>query len=279
MRTWFLPLDFSFGAEGPIKLGTIIPHPKRPTLVLASLGSESPKIPLPDVQTLTESNHTHSNNSSSSTGLEILAKFVELASASGTVDTSGHRNLHYGNMDHEIRSFASPFSEESLAAIVKLPKVRKHIDSGLFGKRPVYIVSGLRIAKTSFTVTMETGSASHTKLSGSGPVPAGPAPAEIGGSVSRDVEKTKTDSYDTAAGIVFAYRLHVIRSKRDGDVESEIFSHKTAFLTGDGSSERQELMEITEVAGKEVDDDLEEEAEFTEYRIGEGDCCISFEAE
>jgi hypothetical protein len=39
MPTWFLPPDFTFAADGPIQLGTVIAHPKRPTQVLATLGS------------------------------------------------------------------------------------------------------------------------------------------------------------------------------------------------------------------------------------------------
>jgi outer membrane receptor for ferrienterochelin and colicin len=96
------------------------------------------------------------------------------------------------------------------------------MDSGVFGKRAVYIVSGVRIAKTLFTVTKETGASYGIELSGSGPLIPGPVLIELGASLAHNREKTVTDTYDTAPGIVFAYRVHVIRYKRAG-VETELF--------------------------------------------------------
>ena len=57
--------------------------------------------------------------------------------------------------------------------------------SGVFGKRPVYVVLGIRIAKTSFTVRKETGADSTVELSGSGPPPVPtPVPMELGAGVA-----------------------------------------------------------------------------------------------
>ncbi|KAL8364679.1 hypothetical protein RB595_003791 [Gaeumannomyces hyphopodioides] len=266
MPSWFLPPDFTFTADGPLRLGTVIPHPTRPTLVLATPDDKtSLPVPLPQETILTETNHAHSREATHSTGLKILARFVNLASGSAKVDVSRHRSLHYSAVDHEVCTFAAPLSDAAITAIVALPKVRKHIDSGIFGKRPVYVVSGLRIAVSSFTVMCEADTSVQVQVPAGGP--AGAVPVELGGEVSTSVGEAKTDCYDTAPGIVFAYRLHVIRSKGSTHAEAEMFSHRTAFLTGEGDD--AELMEVAEVTASVLNDDLEEQVDAREENVDE----------
>jgi hypothetical protein len=59
MPTWFLPPDFTFAADSPIQLGTVIAHPKKPTLVLTTLSSLDSSITLPKTSILTETNHAY----------------------------------------------------------------------------------------------------------------------------------------------------------------------------------------------------------------------------
>lgn len=267
-KTWFLPPNFSFLPDGELALGTVIQYPSRPTLALASLRPDShPQIVLPRINSFPEPNHSHSTGSSKSIGGELFAKFIDLASASGKIDASHYKNRSFGPVDLEVRSFGSSIPPESLQAIAALDKVKKYVNGGRFGKRPVYIISGLRVAKDSFRVTNEVGSTTSAALQASGAAPAGPVPLEAGGGISGSREKTRTDGYDTTPGIIFAYRLHVIRSKRDGDTESELFSHKTAFHTGEGDDEEDE-MEFVEVTGEVINDDLDVEPNFDEYPVG-----------
>ncbi|KAF3902115.1 hypothetical protein ABW21_db0203560 [Orbilia brochopaga] len=281
-KTWFLPPDFTFLPTGELKLGTIIKHPKRPTAILTSIRDVTPKIALPNVQILEEANHHHSRASSAGGGIEVWTKFLDLASAAGKVSRDRSKSLSMGNVNHEVQTFDSALTEDSLRAITNLERVKKYIDSGLSGmfgqKRPIYIISGLRIAKTSFNVTNETGSGSHWSVSGSGAAgAAGAVPVEIGAAVSGDREKKTTHSYEASQGIVFAYRLHVIRAHRDGDADAELFTHRTAFLTGEGSGDEEEDgMECVDATGKVVKEDLEEESTFQELVI-DGERYVVFE--
>lgn len=135
--SWFLPLGFTFTADGPLRLDTVIPHPTRPTLVLATPGDgTSPPVPLLREKILAEANRTHSREETHSTGREILARFVDPASGSAKVDVSRRRALHYSAVDHEVRTFAAPLSDAVITAIVALPKVRKHINSGYLASGP-----------------------------------------------------------------------------------------------------------------------------------------------
>ncbi|KAL7922388.1 hypothetical protein ACQKWADRAFT_78509 [Trichoderma austrokoningii] len=266
MPTWFLPPDFTFAADGPLQLGTVIAHPKKPTLVLTALSSPDLSITLPKTSILTETNHAHDKSHTQSNGFSSWMQFFAVGSSA---------SLSYGAIDHEIRSFAEPLTAETALKIAALPVVQQHMASGVFGKRAVYVVSGLRIAKTSFTVKKETGANYTVKLSGSGlPIP-GPLPLGLGASIAHHQEKTVTDSYETAPGIVFAYRVHVIRYKRAG-VETELFQSKGAFMTGSGRADDEEPPVMVEGAKEELDEDLEEENDYTETWIGEDDVCISF---
>jgi hypothetical protein len=80
------------------------------------------------------------------------------------------------------------------------------------------------------------------------------------------------DVYETAPGIVFAYRLHVIRPKRAG-AEAELFSDRTAFFSGGPEDdEEEEGMEAVEVNAAVLREDLDLDLDGYEERwIEEGD--------
>ncbi|RSL91790.1 hypothetical protein CEP51_000028 [Fusarium floridanum] len=236
-KTWFLPPDFNFLPEGEIRLGMILKYPDRPTLTLASLDpEETPHISLPAVTTITETGHAHSAGSGRSAGANIFAKFVDLASISGSANVSKYKDREFGTVDHEVRFFSRALSPEALRAILQMDAVKEFTNSGPFGrfrKRPIYLISGLRVAKDSFSVTTTTGSATSVAAEASASAAGAGVPVEAGGGVSNNNEKHESHSYSTAPGVVFAYRLHVIRPKSNGKVESDLFSDTTAFFTGE----------------------------------------------
>jgi hypothetical protein len=270
--TWFLPPDFTFTTDGPLRLGMVIPHWSKPTTVLAAVGSgTASEIKLPTPKTIVEPNHAHNRSTSRSDSLSLWSKFEGIASASASTDIGKSNSIDYSKTDHEIQFFSDPLMPETVTAIANYPAVRAQINSGMFGKRAVYIVSGLRIARSSFTVTKENSSNFNVEAEGSGP-PTGTVPAEVGGKVKHDGQKKVTDSYDTAPGIVFAYRLNVIRTRRAG-VETELFSHKSAFLT-DAGGRKEEPLVLVEATKDEIDEDLEEEVEYESAEIGEDELCV-----
>ncbi|KPM39539.1 hypothetical protein AK830_g7030 [Neonectria ditissima] len=278
-HTWFLSPDFTFFPEGELRLGMLLKYPDRPTLALASLSpEETPEIPLPAVNIITEPGHAHSAGSGRSAGANIFAKFVGLASASGSADVSRYKDVEFGAVDHEVRSFSRAPSPEALQAIVQLDAVKKFSNSGPFGrirKRPVYLLSGLRVVKDSLSVTNTTGSTTSvtTEASASAASLGAPVPVELGGGVSTTGEKHESHSYNTAPGIVFAYRLHIIRPKSEGKADSELFSDKAAFFTGgkeDDDDEEQE-MELAGVTGDMIKDQGQKGLKSTveEYNVGD----------
>ncbi|KAL6786269.1 hypothetical protein J3E68DRAFT_447366 [Trichoderma sp. SZMC 28012] len=279
-KVWFYTPGFNFLPDGEISLGSIIAHPSRPTLSLASLNSAShPEIVLPKVDTMTEPDHRHSQSQNTSLVSQAFLKFMNLALPVGSMNTYRTTNTAYGGVDLETRVFGGGMSKDTLKAIVGLNQVEKHIKGGVFRKRPIYIISGLRIAKDSFQITDESGSISLKSARVSTSAATGPLLPSVGGNIAVNSGKSKNDSYKTAPGVVFAYRLHVIRTKRDGDVETELFSHRTAFLTGEGDDEdAKEDWEHREVSKNVLLDDMEIDPDFDEYPLGEEEeeCCIAF---
>ncbi|KAK4233926.1 hypothetical protein C8A03DRAFT_47629 [Achaetomium macrosporum] len=269
-KTWFLPPDFTFLPDGQIALGNVIPDPRRPTATLASLASH-PTIVLPTAQSIVEKNRSFTAEKSRSFGLELFASFLDFASANGKTDLLWHKSKSFSAVDHEVLAYNGAFSPEALEAIVDLDRVKKHIRSGRFGPRHVYVISGLRVARQSFTVTDEQGKKTEVAVGCSGPVPAATVPVQLWGNVSGSREDRRMDGYETALGVVFAYRLHVIRP-REASAEAELFSDRTAFFSGGAEDEVGEVMEAVEVNWAVLREDLDLETDiYEERRVEEGD--------
>lgn len=203
-----------------------------------------------------ENNHAFSAEKSRSFGFELLAKFIELASTNSKTDVSWSARKSYSAVRHEVRTLDGVFTPAALRAITQLDGVKDHMDSGMFGKRCAYIISGIRVALDPILVTDDKERKTAGSVGGSGPVPTGVVPVELGGGISGSNERKENKSFETAPGIVFAYRLHVIRPKR-GTVEGELFSERTAFLTGEPGDDEEEEMELVAVDSTVVRQDLD----------------------
>ncbi|KAL7905795.1 hypothetical protein GGI35DRAFT_471320 [Trichoderma velutinum] len=271
-KTWFLPPGTTFTPDGIIRLGAVIKDFKHPTLVLLEPDADTdPEINIPPIEIVFEKNHAHSRSLNSSGGGSIWAKFLDLASASLHLELGRRHRLDYGSADHEIHQFKRSLTPETLRTIVSQPAVSQYMNSGLFGKRPVYIVSGLRVIKTGMAVTMEKG---YTRGGGVSGGVSGMIPAEIGADIHGERKRDDFDSWETAPGTIFAYRLNVIREKKGGNRESEIFSHRASFMTGIG--EEGVEMELAEVLLEDLLEDPEEDhSDLVQHSIGQ-DICISF---
>lgn len=270
--TWFLPPDFTFNADGPLRLGMVLPHWSKPDMVLADLKvAQKDNINLPDISIAEEPNHAHGRSRSISNGLSLRSKIGGIGSASTDVEISRGVNITFSEANHKIYTFCDPLTTETVTEIANLPKVRAQIDSGMFSKRSVYIVTGLRIATTSFTVTKELSSGLSLEVAGSGP-PAAAVPVEVGANLHHNRHKGTTSCYETAPGTLFAYRLHVMRTRRRG-VEEALFSHKSAFMAG-ADGERGERMMIVEATQAEIDLDLEEDVDYTTVELFDNECHI-----
>jgi hypothetical protein len=130
--TWFLAPDFTFTADGPLRLGMVLPHWSQTTTVLADLFSNTiSDFNLPNITTIIEKDNAYDRNQSRSNGFDIWSKFEGFASASISADLGKDTTINYSKTDHEIRFFSDPLMPETVAAIAKIPAVRAQIESGM----------------------------------------------------------------------------------------------------------------------------------------------------
>lgn len=260
---WFLAPDFTFTQTSILRLGTVLSHPDRPTLALATAHTGLPSAPAPPPQLiLTEPNHTHRTSTSAAAAHNLLARFLH-ASASASL----RRARDYGTLDLELHTFAHEFSDAYLRAVVDVPKVRRRIDGGFLRRRRVYVITGVRVAKTRLSVAWGVEGSAAVEGRVGLPVGAGVG-VGVGGSARAEV--AGRHEFGAAEGVVFAYRVHVIRVRGDGDVEEELFMHKAAFMTGGGVGPEWECVEGTEEVLRQSDEDEEEEEEAVEMEMVDG---------
>ncbi|RCI09242.1 hypothetical protein L249_1409 [Ophiocordyceps polyrhachis-furcata BCC 54312] len=244
-NTWFLPPDFTFLPDGQIALGRIIPDPRRPTATLASV-ADHPTIKLPEIKSVVEKNHVFAAEKSRTFGLGMLARVLDIANADAKTDLSWYKNKSFSPVDHEVRSYNGPFSPDTLKAIASIDEVKRYMNGGHFGKRCVYIMSAVRVALQSMKITDEQGRKTAVSLGGSGSVPAGAVPIGTGANISGSGQDSKKEGFETAAGIVLSYRLHVIRPKSTV-VEAELFTTRAATYVAEARIDDDQEMEAVEL--------------------------------
>jgi hypothetical protein len=266
---WFLPgspdcpPDFTYTEGGRLQLGTILESFNDTTSVLffPATDKASPSIPWPPEHVPgTEKNHEHSSTDESDAGGDILAKFLDIASVSSELEHKHKHTLKFGKVDHKIVEFQYPLSRTVVNAILAQAAIKDHTEPNIFRQllpKPIYVVSGLRIATASFPVTEVKDSkflakfsakafASNTEDEASSPPTGGAASVPVGGKVSAHIDDKKNikHSYETiegeaGKGIVFAYCMYVIRRS------AKMFADSSAFMTGQGDEDDIECVEVT----------------------------------
>ncbi|KAK3987550.1 hypothetical protein QBC44DRAFT_331111 [Cladorrhinum sp. PSN332] len=268
-KTYILAPNFSYHPNTSINLGDIIQDPSDPTLPLGSISPES----LPPKENHLDFNAAFSKTTSQSISTSIWAKFVEVASASiGGNRSQSTQNTYTMDRLETVYFRNQPAPELISEAIKSNPRVRAAMDSGIFGPKPVYLVSGLKIAR-GFRVESGTGRTVGGQVS----VEASEA---ITGGVGVGMEVGKERSWESrqefsSAGdqdIVFAYQLHAIKRRRAGE-ETRVHKAKSAFLSdedADVMAGEEQQVEVGD-AGVESLEEFDDEMEIERVDVGEGD--------
>ncbi|KAF2227151.1 hypothetical protein BDZ85DRAFT_257345 [Elsinoe ampelina] len=254
--TYLLAPNFTLHPGGSLALGSIIEDPFRPTQVRSKLTSQ------PKIVTHTETETSSSRSGGKSFHSSIFAQFLATATANLSGDVSKTTSDKYEMESLETSYFDPEITNEEATALVRDDaKVRASINGGRFGRRPVYVVSGLKVAKA-FRYNIEVSTSKGGAVGGSVPIVEGVGMgAEVGG--SRD--KVSSRAGATAQDIIFAYQLHKIEEKgfreRGRRAESAVFVHKAAFLGKDDEEQEDafeaSLPEVEEY--REVADELDVE--------------------
>ncbi|RSL41867.1 hypothetical protein CEP53_012504 [Fusarium sp. AF-6] len=202
VKTYILAPNFTYHVGTSICMGDIIQDPNDPTKLLSSP---------PDSSALETESHldydaTLSKQKTRSLNGSIWAKFLE-------------------RMDASIGG--GPTDEEATERI-KHKKVKAAVNSGLLGKSPVYMITGLKVARG---FRLESGKTSKREGNATFQVPV-TSEVAIGTDLSLASTGDTQQSYSSGQDIIFAYQLHVIvhRGWRRRDVDIRVHKPKAAFL-------------------------------------------------
>ncbi|KAF6813981.1 hypothetical protein CMUS01_12738 [Colletotrichum musicola] len=214
-KTYILAPNFTYKPKGAIRLGSIIADPFRPARSLSQLATP------PAVETVVQYNHEATRQTSRSLRLSLWAQVLAAAGA-GFNASRAHDNTDSISAERlETRYLAQePVNNDpELAMQLKEPRVRAAVEAGLYGCAPVYLISGVKIAR-GLTVRSET---SRSVGGGVGlTVPAAQAVgvdvgAEVGGERGRGAMVSFTSGDEE---VLVAYQVHVLKAKGNKAKES-----------------------------------------------------------
>ncbi|KAF4448159.1 hypothetical protein F53441_8394 [Fusarium austroafricanum] len=245
--------NFTYHVNTSICMGDIIQDPSDPTKPLSS----QPESMCLETESHIDYDNTLSKTTSSSLHGSIWAKFLETVNANVGGGVSNELINKYTMDRLETIYYKKQPTDEEAAERVKHPKVKAATKSGYIGKSPVYMITGLKVAR-GFRV--ESGKTS-TKEGNAGLQAPVTSEVDLGAEVSISRTDDTEESYRSGQDIIFAYQLHVISHKGWRQKETDIRVHKSkaAFLHEHKEGVEEEPMEIqhaTEDDVREFDDEM-----------------------
>lgn len=275
LKTYLLAPNFTFEPDGPIRIGNIIADPFYPAKPLST------PTQLPLTTTHIDSDCSFSKDDNKSLRGSIWAQFLQNVNGNISHRVSKDTLFEYAIDSLETIRIKEDPSDEEVTERVKEPRVQAAIKAGLSGAAPVYMITGLKVAKGFRLNKQVTTSTRKTSISLGIPITGG---VRVGADVSDSHSESTSESFQSGSSIIFAYQLHVIARKRwwQKNVGVDIYASKSAFLNTDVEEEEEEGMmarecEISHLLG------VAEENEYSpvttlEARDGEETCsCIAFQ--
>ncbi|KAI4088847.1 MAG: hypothetical protein L6R37_008142 [Teloschistes peruensis] len=232
-------------------LGNIIADPLHPTMCILDKLAEAPR----NAKSIQEAEASYTSSTSRSGKVSIWSTFLAVASAEVGAETGGGRSVKYTMSGGIETRYFEPTDSEVSARVQASARIQAAMNAGLWGRTPVYIVTGIKIAR-GFAYEESTSRNFGVNVGGS-------APVEVSGEVSLGAkvdgkwgrEERREGRMEEGVDVVFAYQVHVVgvkgwreRSKR---VETGVWRSRHAFLGEGEEGEEEEGMEVGE-ATKEV---------------------------
>ncbi len=246
MKTFILAPNFTYHPDTSICMGDIIADPSDPTKPLSSLSRA-------DLEAVTHMDYDAELNKTTSTlfGGSIWATFLQTASVKLHGEVKNDATTKYTIDRLETIYYKKQPTDDQAAQWVLEPRVAAAINSGLVRKKPVYMVSALKIAR-GFRVASGV---SASRSAGVGA--AAPVTPEVGLGADVDVTRSRSaeQSFRSTEDIVFAYQLHVIAHKgwRQDQAAIGVYKSKAAFLSEDKTEAESGKKAVEASAANEQD--------------------------
>ncbi|KAG8674144.1 hypothetical protein FPOAC2_00120 [Fusarium poae] len=269
--TYILAPSFNYHPDTSICIGDIVQYPEDPTKPLSSI----PKAKLEKLVTshFDYDNELSNQNTQSLRG-SVWANFLEYASArtgSGAADESLDE---YTIRRLETIYFIKQPTDKEAAERVKEDLVQAAVNSGILGKKPVFMITGLKVAR-GFQWTSKANSTKNVD----GEVAAKFTP-DVGAGTEYDYSRGNTveKSSRTGQDIIFAYQLHIITHKgwwlgAKKHVDITLYKAPAAFLSDDKEGEEEDsvgMVEASESLIRTFDEELE--VKTVSARNGDEEC-------
>lgn len=229
IKTYILAPNFTLQLDGAVKLGNIIADPFRPSKTLSSLDSGSDN---PEIITTTELESSIRHVNSKSGHGSVFAYFLNTVGGHLSAGAGEDVLTQYDFDQLDTMYLKYDPKEEQVAARLQDNKVQAAMNAGMFGKQPVYMITGLKVARgfrfKKQIVTNRDGGVGVTV-----PVLEGiSVGGEIGGARGNETE----ESSHVVNDIIFAYQLHkiAVKSRRNQTMSVDVYTPKAAFLHDEG---------------------------------------------
>lgn len=241
MATYLLAPNFTFRPDhGPIRLGALVVDPFRPHRVLTMIEGEALEARYPPVERFVESDHHFKRSTGFNAGVAVFARFLEIVGPRCSVERAKHASFEFAAETLVTQCFVRDPDDSEIRARISEPKVRAVMKAEGFGlAQPVYMVTGLKIAR-GLAVKRETANLKALTLeASSGPAPIPVGTLDVGASINGGTKFDKSVSWRSEEDIVFAYQLLKIELKgwRNKRVNVDEFKHGAAFLGMDSDKD------------------------------------------
>ncbi|UKZ96463.1 uncharacterized protein TrAFT101_011252 [Trichoderma asperellum] len=246
--SYLLAPNWTFRPNGSIALGNIIANPFRPQHVLFK-----PAKALSATETATENNWRLATEKIRSANVSIWARFLDQLNVELGAKHRRVEKVNFIMKSLDTIYFRDDPSIETISELANKPRVRSilNVDSLFHG--PVYMVTGLKIAK-GFKLT-------HSDLSEqafTAKAMATVAPeVSVGAKAEAEAKASVSDGFEAANDIIFAYQLLRIKPKgwgKNTTLQTDDFRHKAAFLSdSDEDDEGGVEVETDEMSAVEMD--------------------------
>ncbi|KAK2011877.1 hypothetical protein LZ32DRAFT_648275 [Colletotrichum eremochloae] len=276
IKTYILAPNYKHGPDGPIQIGSIIADPFQPAKPLSKL-AVTPAIKTTFHHGL-EATYTTGRNLSLSLWAHILDAAGVGVGASRSRDAV--ESLTVERLETRYLAEEPVDDDPELIRRLEEPRVQAAIKGGIFGRAPVYLISGVKIGR-GLAVRSERGRGVGGSLTGTAPA-AQAIGLDVGASMERGKSRTISSSFSAGdQDIVIAYQLHIIKTRKWSKdiVKADVYESDAAFLHDDGSNEKRAGIKVTAggvEALAEVAQEMEIEME-TEKILrpdGEGLICV-----
>ncbi|UKZ77014.1 hypothetical protein TrVFT333_004730 [Trichoderma virens FT-333] len=246
--TYLLAPNWTFHPNGPIALGNIIVDPFRPQYAISR-----PTKPLPETETATENNWTFGTDKIRSINVSIWTRLFDQLNLKLGPNRQKTDTVKITMKSLETIYFRDEPSMQDIQALANDPRIRSILNADSLFRSPVYMVTGLKIAK-GFQLT-HRGSSGHGFTA---EVSENVAPQmSVSGSVDIKTKTSVLGEFDAANDIIFAYQLLIIKPKGWGQnitFKLDDFRHKAAMLMDSNSDEEGEENIEVEFSSATIDD-------------------------